>query len=68
MNVIGVFRNIFDGFGNLLNFVNTPLGQLNQSLQVLPFANLSIVGCLSIGLGATLLVLLVIHVVRLFVG
>lgn len=70
MQVIGFFKGLFYNFSALINFINTPLSSLDASLSALPPAigNLSIFSMLSIGIGTTLLVLLVIHVVRLIVG
>lgn len=68
MQVIGFFRGFFDSIGGLMNFVNTPLKELNASLGATPIGDFSIFNMLSVGLVLTLVIFLAIHVVRLFIG
>lgn len=68
MQVIGFFGNLFNQFGLLWQFISTPLGELNENIVVEPFKSSSIMGLLSVSLVATLIVLLVIHLIRLFIG
>lgn len=68
MVVIGFFQDLFNSLGGLLDFITKPLGELNSDITVEPFASLSIISLLGSGLVATLVALLVAHLIRLFVG
>lgn len=60
MLVIGFFRDFFDGFGSVLEFVTKPLPFLSD----MGF-DMSIMQILSLSLGAFLLVVLGLHVFHL---
>lgn len=66
--VIGFFRSTLENITGLINFVMLPLGELNSDINFEPFASMSIMQLLGSSLVATLGVLLVIHLVRLFIG
>ena len=68
MPVIGFFKGLFSSLSGLVNFVVTPLGQQFEGITIEPFASASIMDLLGVGLVGTLGVLLVIHLVRLFIG
>lgn len=68
MVVIGFFQNVFNSLGGLLDFVSKPLGELNSDITIEPFASSSIMSLLGVGLVGTLGVLLVVHLIRLFIG
>lgn len=68
MVVIGFFQNVINSLGGLLDFISKPLGELNSNINFEPFASASIMGLLGAGLVGTLGVLLVIHLIRLFIG
>ena len=68
MVVIGFFQNVLNSLGGLLDFISKPLGELNTNINFEPFASTSIMNLLGVGLVGTLGVLLVIHLIRLFIG
>lgn len=68
MPVIGFFRGLFSSLSGLINFVVTPLGEQFEGVTMEPFASASIMNLLGVGLVGTLGVLLVIHLIRLFIG
>lgn len=68
MVVIGFFQDLFNSIGGLLDFISKPLGELNDSIVIEPFASMSILSLLGSGLVVTLGALLVAHLVRLFIG
>lgn len=69
MPVIGFFQGLFSSMSGLIYFINTPLGEQFEQLKSIPvIGEASIVSLLGVGLVATLGVLLVIHLVRLFIG
>lgn len=68
MVVIGFFQNVINSLGGLMEFISKPLGELNNNINFEPFASMSIMGLLGAGLVGTLGVLLVIHLIRLFIG
>lgn len=68
MVVIGFFQNFFTQLPIVFNFLVTPLKELNPSLNIAVIGDLSIMGMFGVGIGATLITFLVIHIIRLFVG
>lgn len=68
MVVIGFFQNLLSNLGSLVDFITKPLGEINSSITLEPFASLSIMTLLGSSLVLTLGVLLGIHLIRLFVG
>lgn len=68
MPVIGFFRGLFSSLAGLVNFVVTPLGQQFEQITIEPFASMSVMSLLGVGLVGTLGVLLTIHLIRLFIG
>lgn len=68
MVVIGFFQNVLNSIGGLVEFISKPLGELNSAINFEPFKSMSIMSLLGVGLVGTLSVLLVIHLVRLFIG
>lgn len=68
MVVIGFFRDLLNSFSGLFNMVTTPLGEQFPEITVEPFKSSTMIGLLGVGIVATLGVLLVIHLIRLFIG
>lgn len=68
MLVIGFFHDLLINIGGLIEFVSIPLGELNNDITIEPFASMSIMSLLGSGLVATLLFLLVFHLIRLIIG
>lgn len=68
MQVIGFFNGFFASFSVLLEFVNAPLKSLWDGFGATPLGDLSVFACLSISIGSTLVVFLIAHAIRLFIG
>lgn len=69
MVVIGFFRGLFGSLTGLIEFVTVPLGeQFPELANIEIIGGTSIISLLGVGLVATLGVLLVIHLIRLFIG
>lgn len=69
MVVIGFFQDLFSSLSGLVTFVTKPLGeQFPEVSNIAIIGDSSIISLLGVGLVATLGVLLVIHLIRLFIG
>lgn len=68
MIVIGFFRDVLSNLGTLVEFISTPLGKQFPEITIEPFASSSIMSLLGVSLVATLGILLVAHLIRLFIG
>lgn len=67
MQVIGFFQNVFNVIPELMRFVTTPLGEL-LNLEIDFIKDFSILQLFGVSLVGFLTTLLVIHLVRLFIG
>lgn len=67
MQVIGFFQNVFNVIPELMRFVTTPLGEL-LNIEIDFIKDFSILQLFGVSLVGFLTTLLVIHLVRLFIG
>ena len=65
---LGFFNNLLKGIGEINTFITVPLGVQFDEITTEPFASMSIIGLLGVGLVTTLLVILSFRVIRLFIG
>lgn len=65
---LGFFENVIRSIGDLHTFITVPLGVQFSDVTMEPFASMSIIGLLGIGLVTTLGVLLAFHLIRLIIG
>lgn len=69
MVVIGFFQGLMSSLGGLVRFITVPLGEQFEEISSIPvIGESSILSLLGVGLVGTLGVLLVVHLVRLFIG
>lgn len=65
MWIVSFFKSLIGNIGNVMTFINTPLGELTETFANTPIENVSIVTLLSVALPTCLLVFLVLHAIKL---